>query len=457
MTRYIPHTDDDRQQMLETMGLTSLEELFAEIPAELLLDEGPDLGPALSEHELRQYFRRLAKLNTGGDEAEIFLGAGSYDHYIPAAVGALAGRSEFATAYTPYQAEVSQGTLQAIFEFQSYICELTGMDVSNASMYDGAMSLAEAVLMARAQTRRDHVLLAANIHPLYLETVRTYCIPHGIKLDVLDYNPTSGRLDLETVEAALADDTAALVIQVPSFHGIMQDGAEAIADLLHKNKSLLIVSWDPTAVGLYRTPGSFGADIVTGEAQSLGQELNFGGPYLGFIAVTKKLMRRLPGRIVGLTEDKEGKQAYVLTLQAREQHIRRDKATSNICTNQGLNALQAVIYLAFMGESGLREVAEQSYDKAHYLYDALLASGAWEARFTGPFYKEFSLRYKGDTKTLNQRLLAEGIIGGLRMERVGETSGNYLIAVTEKRSVAILDRFVSVSKEHYETSKGGRA
>ncbi len=455
MTKYIPHTSEDEQKMLAEMGLTRMSELFSEIPADLMLEEEPDLGPALSEYELRQYFRKLARQNVAGDNAAIFLGAGSYDHYIPAAVSALAGRSEFTTAYTPYQPEISQGTLQAIFEFQSYMTLLTGMDVSNASMYDGAMSLAEAVLMARAQSRRDHVLLAANIHPLYLETIKTYCVPHGITLDLLAYNETSGMLDTESIRSALKEDTAALVVALPSFHGIMQENLEEITSLVHNNKSLFIVSWDPTAAGLYKTPGSLGADIVTGEAQSLGQDLNFGGPYLGFIAVTEKLMRRLPGRIVGLSEDKDGRRAYVLTLQAREQHIRRDKATSNICTNQGLNALRAVIYLAFTGESGLREVAKQSYSKAHYLYDELLASGAWEKRFDGPFYKEFSLFYRGDCKLLNQALLDEGIIGGLRLSRVGDDESAYLIAVTEKRSREDMDRFVKIASTVYSAGKGG--
>lgn len=456
MTRYIPHTSEDEQKMLAELGLTRMSELFSEIPADLMLEEEPDLGPALSENELRQYFRKLAQQNIAGDDAAIFLGAGSYDHYIPAAVSALAGRSEFTTAYTPYQPEISQGTLQAIFEFQSYMTLLTGTAVSNASMYDGAMSLAEAVLMARAQTRRDHVILAANIHPLYLETIKTYCIPHGIVLDLLPYNEATGMLDLAVIRTALQDNTAALVISLPSFHGIMQEDLLAISDVIHENKSLFLVNWDPTAAGLYKTPGSYGADIVTGEAQSLGQELNFGGPYLGFIGVTEKLLRRLPGRIVGLSEDNSGKRAYVLTLQAREQHIRRDKATSNICTNQGLNALQAVVYLAFMGESGLREVAQQSYNKAHYLHDALLASGAWEQRFSGSFYKEFSLLYRGDCKSLNKALLDAGIIGGLRLSRVGEDKAAYLIAVTEKRSRTELDRFVAIALAHYTDGKGGR-
>lgn len=457
MTRYIPHTGEDEQKMLADMGLAQLSELFSEIPADLMLEKEPDLGPALSEYELQGYFKQLAQRNISGDDAAIFLGGGSYDHYVPAVVAALSGRAEFSTAYTPYQPEISQGTLQAIFEFQSYICQLTGLAVSNASMYDGAMSLAEAVLMARAHTRRDHVLVAGSINPNYLMTINTYCIPHGIQLDLIPYNKETGQLDIPAIKDALQENTAALVISLPSFHGIMQEELTEIAELMHINKSLLVVNWDPTAAGLYKTPGSFGADIVTGEAQSLGQALNFGGPYLGFIAVTDKLLRRLPGRIVGLTEDKEGNRAYVLTLQAREQHIRRDKATSNICTNQGLNALQAVVYLAFMGESGLREVAKQSYNKAHYLHDALLESGAWKKRFNAPFYKEFSLNYLGDTKQLNQALLEAGIIGGLRLARVGEEEDAYLIAVTEKRSLAQLDRFVEISKEVYINDKGGIA
>lgn len=457
MTRYIPHTTEDEKKMLATLGMTDMVELFSEIPADLLLDEEPDLGPALSEWELRTYFKKLADQNIAGDKAAIFLGAGSYDHYVPAAVTALSSRAEFSTAYTPYQAEISQGTLQAIFEFQTYICQLTGMDVSNASMYDGAMSLAEAVLMARAQTRRDHVLIAGNIHPYYQEVIRTYSLAHGINLEIVAYDENTGSLDLEATLALIQKDTAALVIQTPSFHGVVEENIEALAEALHENKSLLIVSWDPIAAGLYKTPGASGADIVTGEGQSLGQELNYGGPYLGFIAVTDKLMRRLPGRIVGLTDDKEGKAAYVLTLQAREQHIRRDKATSNICTNQGLNALQAVIYLGFMGETGLREVAKHAYNKAHYLHDQLILSGAFTKRFEGAFFKEFSLIFNGDLEQLDKALEAQGIIGGLRLSRVGEEENGYLIAVTEKRSREELDRFVEVANSVFQASVGGLA
>lgn len=450
MTRYIPHTPEDVQLMLDEIGLSSLSDLFSYIPSELLRDEEPDLGPALSEYELGRYFKNLAKKNKVSDDQAIFIGAGSYDHYIPAVVGALAGRSEFATAYTPYQPEISQGTLQVIFEFQSFITQLTGMDVSNASMYDGAMSLAEAVLMARAQTRRDHVLIAGNINPLYRQTVDTYCLAHELDLETVPFDAETGKLNIDTIKSLLRADTAAIVIQTPSFHGIIEDQLEEIAQLVHENKSLLIVSWDPIAAGLLKTPGSYGADIVTGEAQSLGQDLNFGGPYLGFIAVNKKLMRRLPGRIAGLTEDKEGRRAYVLTLQAREQHIRRDKATSNICTNQGLNALQAVIYLSFMGESGLAEVAKQSYNKAHYLEKALLDSGAFERRYEADFFKEFSLRFKGDLKALQAALLEEDIVGGLRLSRFGEDENDCLIAVTEKRSREEMDRFVEVAKRVME-------
>lgn len=454
MTRYIPHTPEDVQMMLDELGLSSLSDLFSYIPSELMRGGEPDLGPALSEYELVRYFRNLSQKNTACDDRALFLGAGSYDHYIPAVVGALAGRSEFATAYTPYQPEISQGTLQAIFEFQSFVTQLTGMDVSNASMYDGAMSLAEAVLMARAHTRHDHVLLAGNINPLYLQTIHTYCSAHHFELETLEPDPVSGRINLDTLKDRIRPDTAAIVIQTPSFHGVIEDRLEDIAALAHDNKSLLIVSWDPIAAGLLKTPGSCGADIVTGEAQSLGQDLNFGGPYLGYIAVTNRLMRRLPGRIVGITDDAEGRRAYVLTLQAREQHIRRDKATSNICTNQGLNALQAVIYLSFMGESGLAEVAKQSYNKAHYLHDALIASGVFTKRYEGDFFKEFALTFKGDLEALQAALLDAGIVGGLRLSRFGGDERDYLIAVTEKRSREEMDRFVEIA---IEVANGGQS
>lgn len=447
MTRYIPHTHEDEQRMLTDLAMSGLSDLFAEIPSDLMLREEPDLGPALSELELRKYFSNLADLNRSGQNAAVFMGAGSYDHYIPAAVSALAGRAEFSTAYTPYQAEISQGTLQAIFEFQTYICQLTGMDVSNASMYDGAMSLAEAVLMARAQTRKDHILVAGNIHPHYLAAVNSYCLPHGLELEICPVDEKSGQVDLEQFTALLRKETAALVLQVPSFHGIVEEQLQGIADRLHDQNSLLIVSWDPIASGLYRTPGEFGADIVTGEGQSLGQDMNFGGPNLGFIAVRKALTRRLPGRIVGITEDKAGNRAYVLTLQAREQHIRRDKATSNICTNQGLVALQAVVYLSFMGEQGLAEVARQCHAKSHYLFDQLTRSKAFTPRYTGSFFKEFVVRYKGNLRRLNERLLEVGIIGGLALSRMGEDDNSCLIAVTEKRSREEIDLFIKVANE----------
>ena len=440
MSRYIPNTKDERQKMLKEIGYSSIEELFGDIPEEIRLDRDMAIPGPMSEMELLKYMRELASSNKHTGEYTCFLGAGAYDHYIPSAIDHIISRADFYTAYTPYQAEISQGTLQAIFEYQTMICELTGMEVSNASMYDGATAVAEAVLMACQATRRSHVVMAKSMHPEYRQVATTYAKFQDIAVTEIGYR--DGMIDIDALEKAVTKDTAAVVIQSPNFFGIIED-IELIAELAHKNKALLIVCADPISLAILKSPGELGADIVVGEGQSLGNPLSFGGPYFGFFATTQKLMRRMPGRIVGETTDKDGNRGFVLTLQTREQHIRREKATSNICTNQALNALMATIYLSLMGREGLKEVAYQCVQKSHYLYDKLIATGLFTPIFKGPFFKEFALKSSIPVDKLNRHLLDKGIIGGYSLKKAyPELDGGWLIAVTEKRTREEMDALV---------------
>lgn len=448
MPDYILNTAEQQREMLAAIGLPDINAMFADIPASIRLQHDLDLPPALSELDLSAQMRRLAGMNRSLDELVCFLGAGAYDHFIPAVVKSLVSRQEFYTAYTPYQPEISQGTLQAIFEYQSLICELTGMDLANASMYDGASALAEAALMACQQTRRHRILAAANLHPESRAVLETYAYCSGQTIEPICYEGmagavASGRIDLAALAAQLSDDTAAVIVQNPNFFGVIED-IRAIADLVHARKALLIVSCDPISLALLESPGKLGADIVVGEGQSLGNSLNFGGPYLGFFAASQDLMRKMPGRIVGETTDANGRRCYVLTIQTREQHIRRDKATSNICTNQALNALTATIYLCLMGPQGLRDAAGLSLQKAHYLQQRLLQIPGFNPAFTGPFIKEFAVRHQGDLRQLNERLLEAGFVGGLNLARFDpDLADTWLLAVTEKRTRDEIDRFVA--------------
>ena len=447
MPDYILNTPEQQREMLATIGLPDMDALFADIPASIRLQQDLDLPPALAELDLAAQMRRLSGMNRSLDELVCFLGAGAYDHFIPAVVKSLVSRQEFYTAYTPYQPEISQGTLQAIFEYQSMICELTGMDLANASMYDGASALAEAALMACQQTRRHRILAAANLHPESREVLETYACCSGQTIESIRYegqagDPASGRIDLAMLAEQLSDDTAAVIVQNPNFFGVVED-LRAITELVHARKALLIVSCDPISLALLESPGKLGADIVVGEGQSLGNSLNFGGPYLGFFAAGQDLMRKMPGRIVGETTDANGRRCYVLTIQTREQHIRRDKATSNICTNQALNALTATIYLSVMGPQGLRDAASLSLQKAHVLRQRLLQLPGFSPAFAGPFIREFTVRYQGDLGQLNKRLLEAGFVGGLDLTRFAPDLANtWLLAVTEKRSQDEIDRFV---------------
>lgn len=447
MSVYVPNTQECRQQMLETVGLSSVEDLFQAIPGELRIKTELKLDPGLSELELIRHMRALADKNKGTEALPCFIGAGAYDRYIPSVIRHLISRSEFYTAYTPYQPEISQGTLQAIFEFQTMVANLTGMDVANASMYDGASACGEAALMAAAATKRRQILVSRAVHPEVRKVLSTYVRFNEIELVEIDIN--EGVTDLEHLSSLLTGDTAGVVLQNPNFFGIVED-LSPMEQLIHEKNAMIIVNVsDPMSLALIESPGEQKADIVVGEGQSLGINLNFGGPYLGFMAATDKLMRKLPGRIVGETTDVNGKRAFVLTLQAREQHIRREKATSNICSNQGLNALTATIYLSVMGRDGLTEAAQQSMSKAHYALAELKKAG-FKPLFDRPFFNEFAIILDKDATDVNNKLLDQGILGGYALDRgflhdLGiEQEQAMLICVTEKRTREEIDHLVSV-------------
>ena len=439
---YIINTAKDQQIMLESIGLESIEQLFDAIPSEFRLQQPLDLPAALSEMELEQHLGQLAASNHDVTRKACFLGGGSYDHFVPAIVDAIASRSEFYTSYTPYQPEVSQGNLQAMFEYQSLICQLTGMDVSNASLYEGGTATLEAVLMAMSVTRREgKILVPESLHPEYRQILQTYLGETTTNLRVLK-TPT-GALTLETLEAELDDQTACVVIQHPNFFGSLEDVA-SIAELAHQHGALVIHVFDPISLGILKRPGDLGVDIAIAEGQSLGTPLLYGGPYLGIMACREQFLRRLPGRIAGQTVDQQGKRCWVLTLQTREQHIRRHKATSNICTNQGLLALRSAIYLATMGPQGMEEVADLCLQKARYARDQLLSESRFEAAFEVPFFKEFVIRDReNQVADLLQNADQDGILAGIPMGTwYPNLSDCFLVTVTEKRTKAEIDALV---------------
>ena len=447
MSVYIPNTKECQQQMLETIGLDSLEDLFQAIPRELRIKTALMLETALSELELMHQIKALTEKNLGTEKLSCFIGAGAYDRYIPSVIKHLTSRSEFYTAYTPYQPEISQGTLQAIFEFQTMIANLTGMDVANASMYDGASACGEAALMAVASSNRKQILVSRSVHPEVRKVLSTYIGFNDIELIEIDLD--DGVTNLNHLSTLLSYSTAGVVLQNPNFLGIIED-LSPMEQMIHEKNAMMIINIsDPLSLALVKSPGEQKADIVVGEGQSLGINLNFGGPYLGFMATTNKLLRKLPGRIVGETTDIEGKRAFVLTLQAREQHIRREKATSNICSNQGLNALIATIYMSVMGQKGLVEVAEQSMNKAHYALAELKKVGI-NPLFDRPFFNEFAIVLNNDANAVNEKLLEQGILGGyvLGIEDLSymglEQEQIMLICVTEKRTKEEIDLLVSV-------------
>ena len=435
---YIANTPDDVRVMLGAIGLDSLDQLFDMIPPEYRLRRPLAIPEALSELELTSHVGALASKNQGADIRPCFLGGGSYDHFIPAVVDNLASRGEFYTAYTPYQPEASQGTLQATFEYQTLITQLTGMDVSNASLYDGGSAVTEAVLMAMTSTRRlGRVVVAGSIHPEHIQILRTNLA--NLEPEIVVVPPREGRVQAADLASAITDDTAAVVVAYPNFFGQLEE-VDRLVGAIKARGALAIVSVDPIGLGLLRRPGDFGADIVVGEGQSLGNPLGYGGPYLGILACRDEFVRKMPGRVVGQTLDRQGKRCFVLTLQTREQHIRREKATSNICTNQGLLALRASIYLAALGPKGLREVAELSTRKAHYAAERLAEVPGLSIAFPGPFFKEFVVRSKKDPVTLLAEVGRLGYHGGIALGRwYPELKDSILIAVTEKRTKAEID------------------
>lgn len=442
MHPYLPHTDKDIEEMLQVIGVKSIEDLFADIPEEVRLQRQLEIPDSHSEIEILRQIKKLVKKNQTTEDLINFLGAGAYDHYIPSTINPIMSRSEFYTAYTPYQPEVSQGTLQTIFEFQTMICELTGMDVSNASLYDGATATAEAAFMACASTKRNKVIVSSTVHPMVREVLKTYL--NYKDLEYIEVAEKNGVTDQDSLLPLIDKEVATVIIQSPNFLGNLEE-VEAIAEKLHSNKGLLTINVDPISLGIYKSPGQLGADIVVGEGQSLGNPLNFGGPYLGFIACTKKLMRKMPGRIVGQTEDVNGKRAFVLTLQAREQHIRREKATSNITSNQALCALMATVYLATLGKEGLKEVASNCLKKAHYMAAQLSKLDKVTITYQQPYFKEFVIRIDTDKtiEEINKALLDLGYIGGYDLSKVDPRYTNHmLLCVTEKRTKEEIDNFV---------------
>lgn len=436
---YVLNTPEDVRAMLASIGVASVEELFQCIPRSLQLPRPLAVPPALSEIELTQHLQQLAHDNDSADSAVCFLGGGSYDHFIPAVVDAVAGRSEYYTAYTPYQAEASQGSLQAFFEFQTLICQLTGLDVANASLYDGGSAVAESVLMALAATSKRHkILIAESVHPEYRHSLSTYIA--NLKATVETLPTPEGFLNPDDLKKAVDDQTVCVIVQHPNFFGCLEE-VEALGQLTKAKGAMFVVSFDPISLGILKRPGQYGADIAIAEGQCLGNPMTYGGPYLGLLACREEFVRKMPGRLVGQTTDRNGKRCWVLTLQTREQHIRREKATSNICTNQGLMALKATVYLAALGPQGLKETAELCLRKAHYAADQLTKKAGLKLRFARPFFKEFSVDTgAGDAANLLHELLEEGFLAGLHLGRWYPWLKSCIsLAVTEKRTRAEID------------------
>ena len=438
--KYIPHTPDDIRAMLDVIGVSSLEDLYAEVPEELKLHRELDIPQSKSEIEVRRIIRAMADKNR---KLVPFAGAGVYDHYVPSMIPYITSRSEFSTSYTPYQAEISQGTLQYIFEYQTMMADLTGMDISNASMYDGSTATAEAMLMCvAAAKKRNKVLISATFNPRVLNVVRTYAKFHGVEL--VEIPAADGVTDREAITRELAaGDVAGVMVAQPNHYGIIEDFT-GLADEVHAAKALLVINSIASTLAVLRSPGEWGADIACGDAQSLGIPMNFGGPHIGYLCVKSALVRKMPGRLVGETVDADGKRAFVLTMQAREQHIRREKATSNICTAQGIMCLYVAIYLSLMGRQGVVEVNEQSAGAARALREALLATGKFEEVFPGkPFLNEFALRYVGSEslETLRRRWAENGWLGGVTLDGMPNC---LLFAATEQRTQEEIDAFAAL-------------
>lgn len=438
MFKYLPHTEEDIKQMLEVIGVNSLDDLFSEIPKELLgLDL--DLPKAHSELEIYKKFAELAAKNK---ELIPFVGAGAYDHYTPSVINHVIQRQEFLTAYTPYQPEISQGTLQYIFEYQSIISELTGMHVSNASMYDGATATAEAMFMATNVKKRKQILISKTVNPNIIKVVETYAFYKGLTVDYIE--ELNGITNIEDFKAKNSVEYAGIIVQNPNFYGIIEDYS-MYREILDETKGLFIMNHDISALSILKTPAEYGVDIAVGDGQTLGIPLSFGGPYIGYLASTKKLMRKMPGRICGVTKDTDGKRAYVLTLQAREQHIRREKANSNICSNQSLLALFVTVYTAIMGKEGIKEAQTNSVNATHYLYEEITKLPKFSKVFDYDFFKDCVIETTLDPEEINNKLYKEGILGPLSLGKYDESKIQMLLfSATEKRTKLEIDKLVSI-------------
>ncbi|SFS59115.1 aminomethyl-transferring glycine dehydrogenase subunit GcvPA [Marininema halotolerans] len=439
--RYLPMTEEDRREMLSVLGIDSVDELFEDIPEGIRFKGRLAVPEPLSEPALTKHMGRMAQKNASFDHYASFLGAGAYEHYVPSVVNHVISRSEFYTAYTPYQPEISQGELQAIFEFQTMICELTGMDVANSSMYDGPTALAEAAGVASAVSGKNKILVSKAVHPEARQILAVQA--KGLGLEVIEIPCREGVTDLDRLKETADSDTAGVIIQSPNFYGNIEDLSQ-IEPIAHQHKGIFIVSANPVSLGLLTPPGDFGADIVVGDAQPFGIQAQFGGPHCGFFAVTRKLMRKVPGRIVGQTVDEEGIRGFVLTLQAREQHIRREKATSNICSNQALNALAAAVHMTALGKGGLQKLARLNFSKAHYAKEQLIQLPGVEPLFDQPFFNEFAVKLSKPIHEVNRALLQKRMIGGYDLGRDDERlKGATLIAVTEMRTKEDIDELVA--------------
>lgn len=441
MYPYIPCTSDDEREMLKNTGMEKIDDLFSDIPDEIKLKRPLNLGKPMPEIQVLNKLKSISEKNKSADDAACFLGAGSYDHFIPSAVKNMLSRSEFYSAYTPYQAEISQGTLQTIFEFQTMISNLTGMDAANASMYDGATACAEAAIMAISAKKKKKILASKTLHPEIRKVLRTYMRFHGGELEEIDSD--EGATDVKKLKNMIDSSTAAVIVQNPNFFGIIEDYTE-VEKIAHENGAFLILDAEPISLGILKTPGEIGADIAVGEAQPLGNNMNFGGPNVGYMASSSKLFRKMPGRIVGQTKDVDGKRAFVLTLQAREQHIRRQKATSNICSNEALSALAAAMYMTFMGKQGIREVALQCLNKSHYAFRELTKTGKFKPLYNRPFFNEFAVKSNLNYELINKELLRNNIIGGYCLDRDYPLQNSILLCVTEKRTKEEIDELIDI-------------
>lgn len=440
---FIPITNQEKNEMLKFLGIKKVDELFdLSIPDEVRMRRPLNLPSGVSEYELTRELGDISNENASLNDYVSFLGGGAYDHFVPKIVDALISLPGFYTPYTPYQAEVSQGILQSLFEYQSMISELTGLEVANASLYDGSTSLAEAALLAHDITKKNEVLVSETVHPEYREVLKNYV--RGLDVTIKTVPSKNGQTDISAIEDMISENSACVIIQHPNFFGYLED-MERIGNILDGYTALFIAAIDPLSLGLLKSPASFGVDVVVGEGQSLGNKVSFGGPYLGIFACRKDYIRRVPGRLVSATTDTKGRTGYVLTLQTREQHIRREKATSNITTSEVLNAIAAAIYLSYIGPEGITEIAHQCLQKAHYAHDRLSKINFLEPLSDAPFFKEFAFKSKKPIHEINERLFSEGIIGGLNIERwYSRYPDTILFCVTEKRTKDEIDRLVEV-------------